>query len=842
MSLALFRLACGLSALALATIVHAAPASPAPEPVTPPEATAHPALWPQARWPWRTDPAIEARVHSLLAAMSVDEKIGQILQADIASVTPEDVRRYHLGSVLNGGNAGPGGDDYAPAAQWLTLADAFYDASMDTSAGGHAIPVMWGTDAVHGHSNIVGATLFPHNSALGATHDPALIRRIAAATAIEVRTTGIDWTFAPTITVPQDTRWGRAFEGYSSDPDLVASYAGPFIEGLQGKPNDGPVLAGPHVIATAKHFLADGGTAQGRDQGDAHIGETTLRDVHAKPYVAAIDAGVLSIMASFSSWNGEKMTGNRSMLTDVLKRRMGFGGLVVSDWNAHGQVAGCSNASCPRALNAGIDMYMAPDSWKALYASLNAQVRDGTVPMARLDEAVASVLRVKLRAGLFEAGRPSTRALSGRFDLLGAPDHRATAREAVRKSLVLLKNEGHLLPLAPGSRILVAGDGADDVARQSGGWTLSWQGTGLTPQMFPGATTLWQGIRQAAAAGGGQAMLSPDGSFTGQRPDAAIVVFGETPYAEFQGDLTSLRLKPEQRAPLATMRRLKAQGIPVVAVMLTGRPLWTNPELNAADAFVVAWLPGSEGEGVADMLLRAAKAAPPDFTGRLSFAWPATAQPDGPTLFPLGYGLSAKAKGDLPVLSEEPGVAEAATSADLYLAKGEAGPGWSIEATDGLGSTRITTLPATSAGGRIAVTATDHIVQEGARRFAITGQGPARIAITSHAPADLSRQTNGEMALVATMRVDERPVTGVRIVLGSGSGAARVEAGKLDQLPLGQWRRLAVPLKCFRAGGADMARVDMPFAIDVAGPGTISLADVRLGMEADVTLTCAKGG
>jgi beta-glucosidase len=451
---------------------------------------------------------MEARIAALIKRMTLEEKVGQILQADLSAVTPEDVHRYHLGSVLNGGNAGPGGNDYAPAPEWLKLADAFYDASVDKRDGGVAIPVMWGTDAVHGHSNIVGATLFPHNSGLGATHDPALLQKIAAVTATEVRVTGIDWTFAPTITVPQDTRWGRAFEGYSEDPALVASYARPFIEGLQGKPNAGPLLAGPHVIATAKHFLADGGTFEGRDQGDAVVDEATLIKVHALPYVSAIDAGVLSVMASFSSWHGVKMTGNKSLLTDVLKKRMGFAGLVVSDWNAHGQVAGCSNASCPQAVNAGIDLLMAPDSWKPLYHSLIAQVRDGTVPMARLDEAVGAVLRVKMRAGLFEAGRPSSRPYAGQFDLLGSAQHRAVARQAVQESLVLLKNDKGLLPLSPKARILVAGDGADDIARQSGGWTLSWQGTGLDPKLFPGATTLWQGIAAAAKAAGGQATLS----------------------------------------------------------------------------------------------------------------------------------------------------------------------------------------------------------------------------------------------------------------------------------------------------------------------------------------------
>lgn len=807
-------------------------------------AMAHPALWPQAHWPWKADKAMEARIADLLKRMTLEEKVGQILQADLSTVTPEDVHRYHLGSVLNGGNAGPGGNDYAPAPEWLKLADAFYDASVDKRDGGVAIPVMWGTDAVHGHSNIIGATLFPHNSALGATRDPALLQKIAAATAAEVRVTGIDWTFAPTITVPQDTRWGRAYEGYSEDPALVASYARPFIEGLQGKPNAGPVLAGPHVIATAKHFLADGGTFEGRDQGDAVIDEPTLVRTHALPYVSAIDAGVLSVMASFSSWHGVKMTGNRSLLTDVLRGRMGFGGLVVSDWNAHGQVAGCSNASCPQAVNAGIDLLMAPDSWKGLYTSLIAQVKDGTVPQARLDAAVAAVLRVKLRAGLFEAGRPSSRPLAGKYDLLGSAEHRAVARQAVRESLVLLKNAGGVLPLSPKARILVAGDGADDIARQSGGWTLSWQGTGLDPRMFPGATTLWQGIDSAVKAAGGSATLSPDGSYAGARPDAAIVVFGETPYAEFQGDIRSLQLKPEQRAPLETMRKLKAAGIPVVALMLTGRPLYTNPFLNVADAFVVGWLPGSEGAGVADVLLRKADGSVAhDFTGRLPFRWPATAVPGGATLYPLGYGLSLKTPpAPFAPLPEQSGVDDSTGGGTEYFQKGVAMPGWSLEVRGpgNNGATRITTVPASVPEAAVTITATDYQVQEGARSLAFAGtRGEAAVALTTHAAADLSRETNGEMMLVATLRLDQAPSQPVALTMQTGPQAATLPLGKLDMLPRGQWTRLGVPLQCLRKAGANMGTVDAPFVVSTAGTLKLSLAQVKLGMDADVRLACA---
>ncbi|HBC15153.1 MAG TPA: 1,4-beta-D-glucan glucohydrolase, partial [Erythrobacter sp.] len=544
-------LAAGSAALALSAQAADPAAASVAEDI--PAARVHPERWPEVAFPTVLTEAGEARVQAILARMTLEQKVGQIIQADIASVTPEDVRRYRLGSVLNGGNSGPGGDDLAPAQDWLALADAFYEASMDVGPGEPAIPIVWGTDAVHGHSNIVGATIFPHNVGLGAARDPELIERIGKVTAVEIRVTGQEWTFAPTVAVPQDYRWGRAYEGYSSDPALVAAYVGSMIRGLQGPPSTTPILAGPHVAASTKHYLADGATTDGKDQGDAAISELELRLVHGAPYIPAIESGVATIMTSFSSWNGVKLSAHHGLVSDVLKGRMNYGGLVITDWNAHGQVAGCSNASCPRAVDAGIDMFMAPDSWRMLYDSTLAQVRDGTIAMERLDDAVARVLRLKERLGLFDMGKPSQRALSGEYDLLGAPDHRAVAREAVRKSMVLLKNTG-VLPLQPAGRILVAGDAAHDIARQSGGWTLSWQGTGLDNSLFPGATSLWEGIEQAATASGGSAELSPEGSFT-ERPDAAIVVFGETPYAEFQGDIASLQLRPELRRPIATMQR-----------------------------------------------------------------------------------------------------------------------------------------------------------------------------------------------------------------------------------------------------------------------------------------------
>ena len=814
----------------------------------PVEARVHPEQWPEIAFPRVLTEAGEARVQAILARMTVEQKVGQIIQADIASVTPEDVRRYRLGSVLNGGNSGPGGDDLAPAEKWLELADAFYDASMDVAVGEPAIPIVWGTDAVHGHSNIIGATIFPHNVGLGATRDPELIERIGQVTAVEIRVTGQEWTFAPTVAVPQDYRWGRAYEGYSSDPSLVAAYVGSMIRGLQGPPSTSPILAGPHVAASTKHYLADGGTTDGRDQGDAAISELELRLIHGAPYIPAIENGVATIMTSFSSWNGVKLSAHRGLVTDVLKGRMNFDGMVITDWNAHGQVAGCSNASCPRAVDAGIDMFMAPDSWRMFYDSTLAQVRDGTIAMDRLDDAVARVLRLKERLGLFEMGKPSERPLSGEYHLLGAPDHRAVAREAVRKSMVLLKNTG-VLPLQPGGRILVAGDAANDIARQSGGWTLSWQGTGLENDLFPGATSLWSGIEQAATATGGSAQLSEDGTFT-QRPDAAIVIFGETPYAEFQGDIATLQLRPELRGPIATMRRLKEQGIPVVAVMITGRPLYVNEALNTADAFVAAWLPGSEGAGVADMLFAGADGAPAfEFQGLLPTAWPATARHGGATLFPFGYGMRyADGPAAWTPLPEDSGVTDDGGDSGVFFERGVPASSWSLTVSqaDGTNALRVTTVPAEALDGRVRIAATDHGVQEGARSFAVDAHAQgAAIELSTFDPIDLSRETNGDMLLLTTVRRDAPIARTLSMAVSCDSAPCgeAVPVREFGALALGEWQTVGVLLKCFRATGADMTRITAPFRIATDGAAEISIARVALGSlsEADVIADCPTG-
>ena len=627
-------------------------------------ARADPAHWPVAHSPAAlTSPATEADIDRLLARLTLEQKVGQIIQADISSFTLADLAKYPVGSILAGGNSGPFGDERADAVKWRRLVDEFRSASIKVGAG---IPIVFGVDAVHGHSNLPGATIFPHNIGLGATHDPALIQRIGAATAAEVAGSGIEWTFAPTLAVPQDLRWGRSYEGYSSDPALIAAYARAMMLGLQGTLVSGQPLAADRVAGTAKHFLADGGTFDGRDQGDARISESELIAQHAQGYPAAIDAGTLTVMVSFSGWNGVKHHGNGSLITGVLKQRMGFEGLVVGDWNGHGQVPGCSATDCAAAINAGLDLFMAPDSWKALFDATVREARDGTIPMARLDDAVRRVLRVKYKLGLM--GPISV--VRGDASQIGAADHLALAREAAAKSLVLLKNEGSLLPLRAGSKVLITGAGADNMAMQAGGWTITWQGTDTTAADFPNGQTIGRAIMQQVQAAGGQAALSSNGSFS-ERPDVAVVVVGEKPYAEFEGDVPDLayRATPQESALIA---RLKAQGIKVVTVFLSGRPLFTGPLINQSDAFVAAWLPGTQGSGVADVLVaQRSGTSLRDFTGQLPFAWPADARsPVTNPLFTRGYGLSYARPASIGRVNEDPMMQlAAAASANAYMVR-----------------------------------------------------------------------------------------------------------------------------------------------------------------------------
>jgi beta-glucosidase len=623
------------------------------------------------------------------------------------------------------------------------------------------------------------------------------------------------------------------------------------VEGLQGRIGSPDFLDGRHVIASVKHFLGDGGTTGGKDQGDTRISEAELVRIHAAGYPPPNAAGAQNAKASYNSVNGEKMHGHRHYLTDVLKGRMNFGGFVVGDWNGHGQIKGCTTTDCPATINAGLDMAMASDSWKGFYETTLAAVNDGRITPERLDDAVRRILRVKFRLGLFEAGRPSTRAVGGQFALIGAPEHRAVARQAVRESLVLLKNQNGILPLSPKQRILVAGDGADDVGKQAGGWTLNWQGTGTTRKDFPNADTIFEGIAQQARAAGGEATLAIDGRYT-VKPDVAVVVFGEDPYAEFQGDLPTLAYKPGDETDLGLIRRLKEDGIPVVAVFLSGRPLWVNREINAADAFVAAWLPGSEGGGVADVLLRGPDGRMQhDFKGRLSFSWPRTAtqyannvgQKDYAPLFPFGFGLSYADKGDLAALPEVSGVTGNEGATGVFFARGDAGAGMALRLEDGAGQgMTVISVPDALADDRLKITGVDHLAQEDGRRLAWSGQGEAVVALQSHTPLDLQREANGDLMLLTTLRVDVAPRGEAWLSVGCGAGcSARIAIGPtLAALPVGQWTRVGIPLKCLAAAGAKVGALDRPWSVGTADAMTISVSRVALGAlnEAETTLGC----
>ncbi len=807
---------------------------PAPEVANKP--TINPENWPKSESPIAVNPAIEGRIADLLSKLTLEEKVGQVIQADIGSVTPSDVKKYNLGSVLNGGNSAPGGDNRTTPQAWLALADEFWDASIDTSDGGLGIPVLWGTDAVHGHNNIIGATIFPHNIGLGAANNPDLMEEIGRVTAEEIRITGQDWTFAPTIAVVRDDRWGRTYESYSEDPEIVATFAPRLVAGIQGRPDDNDFLTGANLVATVKHFVGDGGTVAGKDQGDNLMSEADLRDLQASGYVPAIEAGVQVVMASYNSWHGEKMHGFKPMLTDVLRGRMGFDGFVVGDWNGHGQVAGCKPTSCAASFNAGLDMFMAPDTWKELYKNTLAQAKSGEIGAARLDEAVARILRVKLRSGLFEAGRPSTRALAGKWDRLGSDSSMDIARQAVRESLVLLKNEGSVLPIKAGAKVLVTGDGADNIGKQSGGWTLSWQGTGNDNSHFPKGHSIYAGLKQAIEASGGEASLSKDGTYP-SRPDVVIVVFGEDPYAEFQGDRPHVDFEPTES--LEQLKNYKAAGIPTVAVFLSGRPMWVNPELNAADAFVAAWLPGSAGQGVADVLVAGpdGKAAH-DFKGRLSFSWPGSSyqtgvnkgDDDDAPLFAYGYGLSYAEPGNVGTLSEDEELA-GATKSDItsMMMAGVAQSPWVMGVTDVRGYRALGDSRGKSLAETLDIIATDRTAQEDVRQ--LTWSGPADFLISTN-PVDISRQANGDMAVQFDYRVESAPQG--TVVIGGTCKEDEPCDGLIDvtdnmKAAAGKgWKTANIKLSCMSEVGADMSRIASPFTLRSEGAFSVSLSKITI--------------
>lgn len=583
--------------------------------------------------------ANDANVQALLSRMTVEEKVGQMIQANSASLKDlSDVEKLFLGSILSGGSSDPKNGN--SLIDWTDHYDSFQSRTQNTRL---KIPILYGIDAVHGHSNVLGAVIFPHNIGLGCSRKPELVERAARITAIETRATGINWTFAPCVTVARDERWGRTYEGFGETPELARMLGDAAVRGYQGKDLSDPAS----VLACAKHWIADGGTKYGTgrklnadlqilDRGDVALSESELRAIHMAGYVSAIKAGVGTIMPSYSSWNGVKCSGSKRLLTEILKEELKFDGFLISDYDAIDEMPGDYKTQIETSTNAGMDMFMVSTKYRELYTLLLELVREKRVAMSRIDDAVTRILRVKFAMGLMEAGRShlADRKLHASF---GSAAHRQVARECVRGTLVLLKNEKRVFPVSKKlNRIHVAGKSADDIGNQCGGWTISWQGK--SGNQTSGGTTILKAIQESVSPQT-KVTYSIDGA-NASGADLGIVVIGETPYAEFMGDRQTLELSEED---VAVVDKMKQTGMPLLIVLISGRPVIIDKVIDKADAFVAAWLPGTEGRGVTDVLFGDFKPI-----GKLSFTWPRSmaqipinvGDANYDPLFKYGFGLS----------------------------------------------------------------------------------------------------------------------------------------------------------------------------------------------------------
>ncbi|MEU6808272.1 glycoside hydrolase family 3 N-terminal domain-containing protein [Streptomyces sp. NPDC046831] len=839
----------------------------------------HHADWPAIRSDVPVSPADERRVEEILSQLTLEEKVGQMIQPELAELTPQDVRDYHIGSALNGAGIWPDGNRQASRGDWVKTVDAFWEAA-DSAYEGRPfrIPFMWATDAVHGHNNVRGATIFPHNIGLGAARDPDLLCRIGAATAREIAATGMDWTFAPTVTTPRDRRWGRYFEGYAEDPEVVHEYASAMVRGLQGEA--GGTADDTRVVACVKHWVADGGTADGADRGTARCPEDLVRNIHAVGFFSGLRAGAQSVMVSFSSWENaanydhspdtgpaynHKIHGSRYLITDVLKGRMGFDGIVISDWDAHAEVAGCTAGDAGYAINAGIDVLMVAgrSAWQSVHRTTCEHVRAGRIPAGRIDDAVRRVLRVKARAGLWDKPRPRERSLATRTDVLGCAEHRALAREAVRKSLVLLKHRQGVLPLSRSARVLVTGSGADDIQKQVGGWTLTWQGNDVTLDDLPGATTLAQAVRSVV----GEANCTVDPDLSTADPagyDVALMVLGEDSYAEMRGTikpwgtLSYAGLKRSYARDLETLRRLRARGTTVVTVFFGGRPLYLTEEINLSDAFVAAWLPGTEAGGITDVLFRAEDGSTGyDFQGRLGSSWPRTARshavnripphipgyrvpdeeqaPEGEhePLFPFGHGLSmSDASPEQPLPLD--------TFRDETPVPPVTGP---LEVRGGEGSGFVHRIGGHNTWSRPQISfdePTEVLVlrieplREADRPHALALRFKGHPAFlyaqfASGLPADLRGYAEAGASVEFEVRVFEAPSGPLLLACHDDYPAQPAVdiSATLADLPTGEWSTVTVPVESLRAIGSDLRHVDVPFMLYTDGTARLDVGRVR---------------
>ncbi len=741
-------------------------------------------------------------IEQLVSGMTIEEKVGQVIQGDLDFISPEDVKKYKIGSVLNGGNTSPNRDKYSSVDDWKNLSKDFYEAS--PTYKGIKVPVLWGTDAVHGHNNVIGATLFPHNIGLGATGNIELMRLIGEAIALEVLSTGVAWTFAPTIAVPQDYRWGRTYEGFSEDPILVSKLGKAFILGLQGEGDS--FLDNNHVIATAKHFIGDGGTFEGVDQGNTIISEKGLRELHGYPYFDALNACVQTVMASFNSWNGKKLHGYEELLTDILKKDMQFDGFVVGDWNGHGQVEGCSNAKCAQSFNAGVDMFMVPENWKDLLRNTIRQVKSGEILETRLDEAVRNILTVKSRLGLFNGRVPH----EFKENYLGDPKHIALARQAVRESLVLLKNNNKLLPLNPSQHIGIIGDAANKISSQTGGWTITWQGRENLNSDFVNINSIYEALEQVVISSGGTIEFSKNGKFI-KDPDVVIGVFGEEPYAEMLGDLIDVSFVSTDPNFLPLLEVMHAQNIPTVSIFLSGRPLVINKQLNASDAFIAAWLPGTAVEGIADVIFKKDNKINYDFTGKLSYSWPKSKNQSVlnftdsiyDPLFPFGYGLTYISDLQMGIVETNQSISKL-DLVNVFLGAASI-PGKEFVVTKAAPEF-VLKDDFVSANSKIKITRFDYQRQDDAKNIVfLDDESLQAFGISTEYPVDLSSMSSPFYEIV--MRVNSLANSGLYFSVGCGNNCTG--SVELPTELMTDWSKINIPLSCLEKNGLDKSKIQV---------------------------------
>ncbi len=814
--------------------------------------------WPKISSPFHDKDSkdIEKKIDRIINKMSIEAKVGQMIQAEIGGITQEEVAQFHIGAVFVGGGRLLNTNKQTSLDEWVSIADAYWKASTKKNNSKTAIPIIIGIDAIHGNNKLFGATLFPHNIGLGASRDGELVKAISTATAQQMYAAGMNWTYAPTVSIPQDTRWGRVYESYSENSDLVALLGAKAIEGYQGELVKGRFKKNTHqVSATAKHFIADGGTLGGVDRGDNQASEQILAFTHGKPYFSAIEAGALWIMASHNSWHGNRLHGEKYLLTEVLKGKIGFDGAIVGDWNSHGMVDGCTNEHCPAAINAGMDMLMVPFKWKEFIGNTLLDVKEGRIPESRIDDAVRRILRSKFRAGVMDSILPSQRKDARNSALIASATMKSLAHRAVRESLVLLKNNDKTLPIHPKQKILVTGGGANNIPMQTGGWTINWQANDLTNNDFPSATSIYDGIKNQVLNAGGLVELSKDGTYK-EKPDLAIIIFGELPYAEWFGDRRHKGYDITTNSDSIMIEKFKRSGVKTVSIFISGRPMWINRAINASDAFVAAWLPGTEGVAVADVLFLTRDNKPQyDFIGKLPYYWPGSPidtdmdsghkQIKAP-LFPFGYGLTYKEEsnnlGELPTDS---------IIAELKGMMGVAILGKKIEAPWELHLVAKNDARKIFKSGSLSLdslTISDETSTEKSKVIGMKWNADELVGVQFNNPnafRDYSEFLRQNSVLAFNVNILERSASLVTIEMGCRGDVCQ-KSYNLDitrevrELPLGKWQTLSIDLNCFASQGIDFRYIGRAFGVSANGKLNMQVSDVKILPEGlkNATIRC----